>query len=298
VTNARVIAVSAGFGDPSALLKHECAYCLGQLQDPVAVPLLSAVLRDEAQDTMVRHEAGEALGAIGTPDCVPVLEEYKASPIPELAETCQIALDLIAWKAKQEATEGSNPYHSVDPAPPTTKANVPTPKLRAILLDPERPLFERYRALFSLRNRGNTECVEAIVEGLKDKSALFRHEMAYVLGQMAHPAAIEGLKKVRTDRGGAPRAPLFSSVRALTLANRTEFRRCERESHGPPRVRRGAWRDRHRRGAWLYLPGSPSGYRPDRAILLCCIGPAGPAALRQGSRSGCEGELRGCARHV
>lgn len=63
----------AGFGDASALLKHECAYCLGQMQDVRAIPALTAVLRDEAQDTMVRHEAGEALGALGTPECKAIL---------------------------------------------------------------------------------------------------------------------------------------------------------------------------------------------------------------------------------
>lgn len=37
---------------------------------------------------------------------------------------------------------------------------------------------------------------QAIVAGLNDKSALFRHEMAYVLGQMQHPESVEGLRKV------------------------------------------------------------------------------------------------------
>ena len=46
------------FADESALLKHECAYCLGQMQDSQAIPQLIAVLKDTSQDTMVRHEAG------------------------------------------------------------------------------------------------------------------------------------------------------------------------------------------------------------------------------------------------
>lgn len=46
------------FGDPSALLKHELAYCLGQMQDHAAIPTLESVLRDRSQEPMVRHEAG------------------------------------------------------------------------------------------------------------------------------------------------------------------------------------------------------------------------------------------------
>lgn len=52
------------FKDKSALLKHELAYCLGQMQDTAAVPTLIAVLRDLHQEPMVRHEAGEGLKEI------------------------------------------------------------------------------------------------------------------------------------------------------------------------------------------------------------------------------------------
>ena len=50
--------ITACFGDPSALLKHELAYCLGQMQDTYAIPALVAVLKDVTQEPMVRHEAG------------------------------------------------------------------------------------------------------------------------------------------------------------------------------------------------------------------------------------------------
>lgn len=50
--------ISKCFGDPSALLKHELAYCLGQMQDKDAVSVLADVLEDVKQEPMVRHEAG------------------------------------------------------------------------------------------------------------------------------------------------------------------------------------------------------------------------------------------------
>lgn len=50
--------ISKAFSDESALLKHELAYCLGQMQDRQAIPTLTAVLKDTQQEPMVRHEAG------------------------------------------------------------------------------------------------------------------------------------------------------------------------------------------------------------------------------------------------
>ena len=50
------------FKDESALLKHELAYCLGQMQDPRAIPILTEILEDVAQEPMVRHEAGTLYG--------------------------------------------------------------------------------------------------------------------------------------------------------------------------------------------------------------------------------------------
>lgn len=53
--------ISSCFTDSSALLKHELAYCLGQMQDQSAIPVLTSVLKDVHQEPMVRHEAGMLL---------------------------------------------------------------------------------------------------------------------------------------------------------------------------------------------------------------------------------------------
>jgi len=53
------------FIDPSALLKHELAYCLGQMQDAKAIPVLKRVLSDRNQEPMVRHEAGVLVFVFG-----------------------------------------------------------------------------------------------------------------------------------------------------------------------------------------------------------------------------------------
>ena len=61
-THSAIDGLIGGMKSPSALLKHEIAYCLGQIQDSYAVPFLSTVLDNREEDSMVRHEAGEALG--------------------------------------------------------------------------------------------------------------------------------------------------------------------------------------------------------------------------------------------
>ena len=103
-------------------------------------------------------------------------------------ETCQIALDRLKWLRGEEGAKFSdpNPYKSVDPSPLVTNGNVA--EWSNQLMDVSLPLFVRYRALFALRNCGNEVAVLALATGFDDSSALFKHEIAYVLGQMKHPA--------------------------------------------------------------------------------------------------------------
>ena len=104
-----------------------------------------------------------------------------------------------------------NPYESIDPAPSAKKpssrdiadihvqvrrtvrmakpvrpvdcstTNVTTP---VQLTNQALPLFERYQAMFSLRNNGSKAAVLALTSAFTDPSPLFRHEVAYVLGQL------------------------------------------------------------------------------------------------------------------
>lgn len=115
----------------------------------------------------------------------------------EVAETCQIALERINWLQSKEDLKDDNPYCSVDPTPPA-QLKLSVVQLKQILLDENESLFNRYRAMFSLRNLRTKESVEALGAGLKGKSALFRHEVAFVLGQLQDengiPFLIENLK--------------------------------------------------------------------------------------------------------
>lgn len=86
-----------GFVSSSALLRHELAYVLGQMQMDEALPTLTRILSNHEEHVMVRHEAAEALGAIGNPDAIEVLEAYLNDEHVEVSESCEVALDLLNW---------------------------------------------------------------------------------------------------------------------------------------------------------------------------------------------------------
>ena len=89
----------------SALLRHEIAYVLGQLQDDTSVDALKKCLANTAEHPMVRHEAAEALGAVATESCIGFLREYANDDEPIVADSCQIALDMLDRKDSFEYLE-------------------------------------------------------------------------------------------------------------------------------------------------------------------------------------------------
>lgn len=190
--------------DDSALLKHECAYCMGQMKDPLSIPYLVETIQDESQHPMVRHEAGEALGAIGrhTDEILELLRKYSKHSVRELSETCDLALDRLKWYNKlNENNESMSPYNTVDPTPsyPDTMS---IEELRSIYLDENKSLFDRYRALFTLRNINTSEATATICQGFfgtKNDSALFKHEVAFVLGQIQSLESVDALTKKLAD---------------------------------------------------------------------------------------------------
>lgn len=202
-------------GRHGSLMRHEIAYVMGQIRDDKCCDSLEIVLSDSADCSMVRHEAAEALAAIGSNTAIPVITsvmqatEYSNQ---EVYETCVIALDVISWRERGSDPDSApyacpcmtSPYSSVDPAPPhPAHADMPINELGDILCDNKLPLFERYRSMFSLRNRGGSDAVRELCRALitDTSSALFRHEVAYVLGQMQHPDSVGALEESlrRTD---------------------------------------------------------------------------------------------------
>ncbi|KAI0596436.1 deoxyhypusine hydroxylase [Biscogniauxia sp. FL1348] len=208
---AAIDAIAAGFTSPSALLKHELAYCLGQSANLAAVAPLQEVLADLRQDTMCRHEAAEALGALGDAGNLEILRQFRDREGEDVVikETCEIAIDRIEWEnseqRKKEKLHQSD-FASVDPAPPMPESDQTVDELEKTLMDTNAPLFLRYRAMFALRDLASppdlptaVPAVLALAKGFADSSALFRHEIAFVFGQLSHPASIPALTTALSD---------------------------------------------------------------------------------------------------
>lgn len=218
-------AMAAGLNDSSALLKHEIAYCLGQMGDEYAFPILERVLAKTDEHPMVRHEAAEGIGALATSKSMDVLKKYVNDPTQEVAETCQLAVSRVDWfeNHKDEPQSENSAYLSVDPAPALPPA--PVPELKSIFLDHTLPIFQRYRAMFALRDHGSDESVLALADAFITRpthssssssstpsseplplyhSALLKHEVAFVLGQLQNVKAVPALKTALADANENP----------------------------------------------------------------------------------------------
>jgi len=83
-------------------------------------------------------------------------------------------------------------------------------ELEKSLLDTNQPLFLRYRAMFGLRDLASppdlhtaVPAVLTLAKGFQDPSALFRHEIAFVFGQLSHTASIPALVSALSNKDEA-----------------------------------------------------------------------------------------------
>ena len=124
-------------------------------------------------------------------------------------------------------------YTSIDPAPPTSGllAGKAAPedaseeniaKLQNTLNDTNLPLFDRYRAMFALRNIGTPAAVDALASGFADDSALFKH-VSLVVFMLVTQA---------NRRGLGTRLRLCSASSSLPIPSLL-FSRCSRIPMNP-----------------------------------------------------------------
>jgi len=154
------------------------------------------------------------MGAISDTSSIEVLKEFLNDSARCVRETCEIAISKVQWDNSEEGKEHherldnelryastlpvllefffyqlviyfSRKYTSVDPAPASSGLLRGPPKvessseesienLQKQLLDKSLPLFERYRAMFALRNVGTPAAVDALASGFTDDSELFK----------------------------------------------------------------------------------------------------------------------------
>lgn len=218
VENLRVLLAAVDTTD-SVLLQHELIYNVGQFGFSEALPELTRIADDASYDVVTRHEALESLGAIGDPAAVGILTRYaeECKDCAPLQESAVLALQRLQTKEREGADALRPPpgchFVSVDPSPafassPSSSSSATLAELEALLLNTSgsTSLWDRYRAMFSLRNIGTPEAVAVLCRGLREdaSSCLFRHEVAFVLGQLEHPASESALVASLMDENEHP----------------------------------------------------------------------------------------------
>jgi deoxyhypusine monooxygenase len=226
----------------SDLLRHEVCYCFGQMTETeenrkeIENFLFKEVFENPKKyDPIVLHEAAEALGNINSDHNLFLLEKFLNYEEDIIKETCEISVENINWMKSTNygETEGLNKlnlkYHTNDPSPPfnfTNEKYSDIQKIKKIMHDEKETLFNRYRALFTLREFNNDEAVQVLCECFDKQyshkfSPLFKHEVSFILGQMCQIAksALKMLEIVLQDES---EDPIVRHETALTLGEITE----------------------------------------------------------------------------
>eukprot|EP00939_MAST-03C_sp_MAST-3C-sp1_P000646 g646.t1 len=189
-------------------MRHEIAFALGQTEHASAILSLRRLLADETEDEVTRHEAAESLSTLDGENCKQRFEIYSRdrNRHPILSDTCMLALEgrrrflegeidaafapcgCQKKKVVRGAVEGGSGGEEImDPESDRRARNV--------LLDKSASLYDRYEALFELRDRTcSTDLAAAtIAEALRNDrcSACFRHELAFTLGIFGIQKGIE-----------------------------------------------------------------------------------------------------------
>lgn len=232
--------------ESSDLIRHEVCYCFGQmLETEQNKKEIEDFLNKEVFENpkkynpIVLHEAAEALGNIDSAYNIKLLERFLNYEDDIIKETCEISVENLNWmlKTNHGETEGLDKnrlfYKTNDPAPPFNfLSQEPNNKfkdieyIREILHDESAPIYDRYRALFTLREFNNEKAVEILCECFDKKykgkfTPLFRHEISFILGQMCTVAkkALNMLEVVLQDE---EEDPIVRHETALALGEITQ----------------------------------------------------------------------------
>ena len=195
----------------SELLQHEVLYAIGQMGVDATLDFVTSVLEDPACSEVVRHEAGEALANFPhlKERVVPVLERHVSSPSALVAATARLALEKL--RAYRPGDNNYNRYlkGTLEPAEPFTPAEyerfLQARGLRAEdvfewMLDPALSEYCKYQAMYYYRDHfcPDTLRLYALLlskHNFARTSALLRHEVNFILGQLEQKAKTEEMRR-------------------------------------------------------------------------------------------------------
>ena len=238
-----------------SMVRHEAAEALGAIASDACLEALETASGDASQ--VVRETAVLALQRFRYAQAkrrdARAEKTAPSAAAPSAAAPSAAARPEVLGSAKEQLSAGNHtsgtdepdsPYISVDPVP-AAPSDVPTPTLAAMLADESASLWDRYGAMFALRNRGDpsfvAKCLGSVL--VRSNSALLKHEVCYVLGQIqekgddgasaALRATLENAREhpmVRHEAAEAIGSIAAEDTRALLLRFRDDQDRIVAES--------------------------------------------------------------------
>ncbi|EKX73723.1 conserved hypothetical protein [Theileria equi strain WA] len=204
IEDATKILLSALEIHHETFLRHEIAYVIGQSGCFNASDALEKLLKDSSEDPMVRHEAAEALGAIGSKNSLELIKKYSTDHCRAVSDTCKLALHSLLTSEQESQSDTAHvscpvsysAYRAIDPILSALDCeNMTLESLSTILMNEGLPLYKRYEALYAIRNIATGDAAKVIGSAMvNDKSSeVFRHECAFVLGQMQEVSSVNFL---------------------------------------------------------------------------------------------------------
>lgn len=215
----------------SELLRHDVMYCMGQMRATNSVNFLLERMHDTNEKSIVRHEAGEALSNLTDikEQVIPELEKHWDSEDELLRSTVRVAVPKL--KALNENSRYGKKYGgTMEPAEPFNEEEVrdylqskeiPDAQSHSELLNQvqaqllkdysEVDEFTKYRLCYFLRDTNDLRSKEILsdllsAENRKVTSALLRHELGFILGQINNNDTCihEALKNASLDESEHP----------------------------------------------------------------------------------------------
>ena len=159
------------FYDPNAIVRHECAYSLGEINNPQCSSILITAIEND-ENPFVIHEAALALGNLGTPKSRSTLEKLLLSNNPDIVDTAQISLDRLDMKISKISKKFS----------------------KNTVLDLMTKPENRIQAAFQLLESNQPEDVHLLIKALhQETNPIVKHEIIFCLGETASQSVIDHL---------------------------------------------------------------------------------------------------------
>lgn len=210
----------------SELLRHDVMYCIGQMKVKNSLEFLLGKMNDPKEKSIVRHEAGEALANYHSlrETIIPEMQVHWDSEDELLKSTVRVGIGKLSTFT-ETSRYGKKYGGTIEPAEPFNEAEVrefieskglESPKnqeelynqIHKLLLEDYSVVdeFPKYRLCYYLRDQADIRsktilCDLMKPENRKAASALLRHELAFIMGQINNNDKViqDRLKEVSLD---------------------------------------------------------------------------------------------------